>query len=243
MGLVALSNHSQLMEENGGDGYRTDVANGNEPIGIEATADGVPVGELVFDYPTRDHPAEEEAGEKTAKRQQEVGGETVAEFHKRRTEDLQLGYSSRGQRAGYGEQAAHEGDNEGCLPTAQSQLFAEEGSTYLVHGDGGGEGCQRQKGVEEHGDDVAHDWHGSKGLCEDSGQSDENERRTAIWAHTNGSSCREYHESGKDGYHTVEQSNLQGRGSKVDLTAEVGGVGAETCCAKTQREESLSEGF
>lgn len=110
-----------------------------------------------------------------------------------------------------------------------------------MHGNGGGERCQRQQGIEDDGDDVCH----GMGECcrEDVGEGDEDQRGTCVGLHAYGEGCGEDHQSGEHCHAAVDGDNLQGGPQEVGLGLEIGGVGAEAGGAEADGEEGLSDGF
>ena len=131
-----------------------------------------------------------------------------------------------------------------CASVARNMKFLmEERRADFMHRDGGCECGERKQRIEKDRDDIADNRHGCECLMEHVGQRDEDERGPRVGRHTDGESRRENHQSCKDGDDGVDEGNLHRRAHQARLLSEIGGVGAQACRAKGEREESLSERF
>ena len=77
------------MKENGSDSHRADKSHGIEPDVEECPFQGIPVSELVPYNLVRHKPANEDAGEETAKRQQDLCCQVVTEVQELHAKKLQ----------------------------------------------------------------------------------------------------------------------------------------------------------
>ena len=141
-------------------------------------------------------PTNEQAGEETADGQEYLTRDEVEEAEQALAIDGEETPLTQGHGTEHSDNPTGNGDYPSCAVAGGLELFLEECRAHLMKGYQRGEGSQRQEGIEHQGDEEAHDGHRNKGLFEDVGQGDEDERRTTVWAHTYGGGGREYHESG-----------------------------------------------
>ena len=191
------------MEEDEKDAERHHVAHAEVPEAEEGLADGVAVGKLVAECLTGNQPTDHDTSEEGSRWQQHLRGKEVAEFHQRHSEKLYARNGSNGQGAAYGNKTADKGNDPRGLPAVHVQLFMEESGTYLMHGDGAGQGGKYKKGIEEDSDNVARNGKLGKGLLEHVGQGDEDERWPAVGI-AYGERCGEDHQTGKNGNDGVQ---------------------------------------
>ena len=99
----------------------------------------------------------------------------------------------------------------------------------------------REKQVEKQRHHPPYSRHSAKGLIENIGKGDENQRRAAVGIYTYREGGREYHKTCEDGYDSIDDRNLQCRLQQIGLPAEIGCVGTDTSHGYGQGVERLSQ--
>ena len=215
------------MEEHHEDADGTNESHGKEVGSIKGSVESTIIGILAMNNMLWNEPSHEQTGKEGAQWKHILCCQFIAELKNTKPHHAKTRTGSHRQGTEDGDDAAHECEHPGCPFAGCVQFLMEECRTYLVHGDGRGEGGEHKKRIEHDRDDIADDRHRRKGLLEHIGQGNENERWTSIGRHANRESGRENHQSRKDGYHGVEQRYLNRRTAEMGLTAEIRGIGTE----------------
>lgn len=230
------------MEEDEEDGYGADVLDEGDVDVVEGGGDGAPVGELVAYNLSVHTPGNEDAGEETADGEEYLSGDEVEEVEEGHAEELETLPCTEAEGAEAAEEAAEARDDGRCPTTGDVELLVEERRADLVERDKAGEGGEGEESVEEKAYGSTDKGNGGKGLLEDCGEGDEDERGTAVGLDAGAEGCGENHKACKDGHEGVDEADLDGRLEEVGLAVEVGGKGAEAAHCDAQRVESLTEG-
>lgn len=227
------------MQENGQDAGGTDEADNEVPDIEQAGTQGAPVGQFISDHRLGHYPPHENAGEEGAGNEKDIGSEKITEVEEALAEHREVDRATR-QGAEHADDTGADRLNDGAPLARDVQFLIKHSRAYLMHGDGGGEGGQRQEGIEEDGDDISQG--GREGLLKHIGQGDEDERGATVRIDTHREGSRENHQTGQNSHEGVESGYLPGRLHQVSLPAEVAGISAETGRAQGEGEEGLAQG-
>ena len=178
--IYSLSHYSELIQEYQEDEHRTNELD-QEEIDMEyQSLQGSPVSKLILDHLLRNIPAQEQTGEKTCCRQEQLTRYEVEPVEQGLATERQLICSPQRKRTECTNDGTRYRNNHGTLLSVNLQLLIEERSIHLVklH-----QGCQcfhSKKYIEHQGDNPAQYRHCCKRLVKDIRQGDEDKRRTTI---------------------------------------------------------------
>ena len=132
------------MQEDKGYTDRTDDTDGKEVDPEERPFQSSSVGELIMYYFLGDIPAYKQTGKHSTHGQQEVCCQTVTEVHQRETHEFQFWISPYREGAEDTDDTCNNSEHPCRLLPGHFKLLSEEGSTYLMHGDSGGQ-CRKHQ--------------------------------------------------------------------------------------------------
>ena len=146
--MSAVSEYAEVVEEDQQQHGRADVAEQEAEQAVDAEFQLSVVGDLCLEDVVVELPAHEDAGEKPACRQQDVGRQEVERIEKREPGDLPTAQRTQRQRC-QRRQGGRGGGRQPCRSlTAQVPLLVQVDRDYLVQRDGRGECCDDQQQEE-----------------------------------------------------------------------------------------------
>ena len=187
-----------------------------------------------------EEPPREDGDEESSDRQHDLCCDKVEHVEKVLAKESIVLERPERQRTKHTNEAADDGDYPSRFLAGEVELLMQVERHHLMHGDGRGEGGQRQQHVEHQTQHRGKERYVSKGIGKHIGQGDEDEAGACIGLYAHRKGGGEDDETCQDGYQGVYAGDGEGRVGQLRICSEVGGVGAEATHAKAQRIECLA---
>ena len=228
-----LRKETQLIEEHHGDACRCYIAQDDDNGAIDIGMQGSTRAQLGTQYTVVKEPTCKDGNEESTCREHDLRGDKVECIKQGLAKDGKVTEYAKGERTEYADESTYDGNYPSCFLAGKVELLMQVERHNLMHGDGGGECCQREQDIKHEAQGRGNKWNVTESLREYIGQGNEDEAGACIWIDTYCEGSREDDETSQDGHHGVYACNGEGRIGQFGIGTEIRGIGAKASHTQT----------